>query len=136
MCLDPRPLNLAIKREHFLIPTADDICYSLNGKKYFTVLDLKDGYWQIPIDQESADLCTFGTPFGRYQFCRLPFGINSAPEVFFKRIYELFGDIPNVCSYFDDIIIAGKTQKEHDFALKMVLERAQKYNVKFNQNKI
>ena len=66
LCLDSRDINKAIRREHFLIPTIDDIAIKLGKNKFFTVLDMKDGYLQIPIDEESSDLCSFASPFGRY----------------------------------------------------------------------
>lgn len=56
LCLDPKHLNDAIKREHFLIPTVEEISSKLAGKAFFTVLDMKDGYWQVEIDDASADL--------------------------------------------------------------------------------
>ena len=85
MCLDPRDLNKAVKREHFRIPTAQEISSHLAGKKIFTTLDLKDGYWQIELDKPSSILCTFNTPFGHFCFTRMPFGLNSASEVFQKK---------------------------------------------------
>ncbi|XP_031350604.1 uncharacterized protein K02A2.6-like [Photinus pyralis] len=100
LCLDPKFLNQNIQREHFLIPTAEEIAAELNNKAVFTVLDMKDGYFQVKIDNQSSDYCTFGTPFGRYQFCRLPFGISSAPEVFQRKNFELFGDIKGVQVYW------------------------------------
>lgn len=136
LCLNPKYLNNAIKREHFTIPTADEIASKLHNKAYFSVLDMKDGYFQIRIDQQSADYCTFGTPFGRYQFLRLPFGISSAPEVFQKINYEIFGDIDGVQVYFDDLIISGTTELEHDMNIRKVLDRAVKYNIKFNKSKV
>lgn len=136
LCLDPKFLNNAISREHFLIPTVSEIASSLTNKSYFSVLDMKDGYFQVKITDESADYCSFGTPFGRYRFLRLPFGIRSAPEVFQRKNYELFGDINGVGIYFDDLIITGSTEQEHDDVLRLVLERAKKYNIKFNKAKI
>lgn len=136
LCLDPKELNQAVKREHFLIPSVDEIAGKLSNKKYFTVLDMKDGYWQIELDKESSDLMTFGTPFGRYKFTRLAFGICSAPEVFQKKNFEVFGDLLGVGLYFDDLIVTGSTEAEHDQNLKLVLERALKYNIKFNKKKI
>lgn len=136
ICLDPKPLNDCIKREHYLIPTSDDILSRLSGKNMFSVIDMKDGFWQIKIDKDSSDLCTFNTPFGRWKFLRLPFGICSAPELFQKKNVELFGDIPNVEIYFDDMIISGIDQEDHDKTLRLVLERAMQYNVKFNPDKL
>lgn len=136
LCLDPKFLNQAIKREPFLIPTADEIASKLSNKKYFTVLDMKDGYFQVMLDKQSSNLCAFATPFGRYKFCRMPFGISSAPEVFQKLNFELFGDIKGVEIYFDDLIITGSSEFEHDQNLKLVLDRAEKFNIKFNKDKI
>ncbi|GBN26985.1 Retrovirus-related Pol polyprotein from transposon 17.6, partial [Araneus ventricosus] len=136
LCLDPRDLNRVIKREHHLIPSAEDIISRLEGKKLFTVLDLKDGFWQVPLDNESSDLCTFNTPHGRYKFNVLPFGIASAPEVFQKRNEKLFGDIDGVEVYFDDIIVTGTDKVTHDAALTEVLKRAEASNIKFNANKL
>ena len=77
VCLDPRPLNEGIKRQHLQLPTKEEMLSKLTGAKYFTKLDASSGYWQIKVDDESAGLLTFATPFGRYQFLRLPFGIHS-----------------------------------------------------------
>lgn len=134
--MDPKYLNQAIQREHFLIPTAEEIASKLCDKEYFTVLDMKDGYFQVKLDNESSDYTTFGTPFGRYKFLRLPFGICSAPEVFQRKNYEIFGDLEGVGLYFDDLIITGSNELEHDRNLQLVLERALKYNVRFNSSKI
>ncbi|GFU74955.1 uncharacterized protein K02A2.6 [Trichonephila clavipes] len=102
LCLDPRDLNKIIKTEHYQIPCTDDIS-RLEDKKIFSVVDLKDGFWHVPLDEVSSEICTFNTPFGRYKFDKMPFGIVSAPEVFQKRNQKLFEDIEGVEIYFDDI---------------------------------
>ena len=135
LCLDPRGLNKVIKREHYKIPTAEEVASKLSGKSVFSFLDEKDGFWQIPLDEESSFLCTFNSPFGRYRFLRCPFGISSAPEVFQKRNDQLFGDIEGVHVVFDDLIIGGKDDAEHDGILNQVLDRARANNVKFNPDK-
>lgn len=135
ICLDPRELNKAILREHHHIPTLDDIAHKFAGMKIFSIMDMKHGYWHVPLDKESQLLTTFNTPFGRYAFNRLPFGVNSAAEVFEKRVEEIFGDL-NVSIYFDDLIVAGRNQQEHDDNLRKLLIRARENNVKFNPDKI
>ena len=80
ICIDPKFLNNAIKRPHYMMPTIDQILPKLNNAKIFTILDAKNGFWQVELDKESANLTTFTTPFGRYRWLRLPFGIASAPE--------------------------------------------------------
>ncbi|XP_045447548.1 uncharacterized protein K02A2.6-like [Melitaea cinxia] len=135
LCLDPKELNEYIVRERYFIPSPEEIYNNLAGKKVFTVLDMKDGFFQIMLSDKDK-LCTFGTPYGRYRFKRLPFGISSAPEVMQRTNTNIFGDIKGVEIYYDDIIIAGKNNSEHDDILNKVIERARKYNVKFNKNKI
>lgn len=136
VCLDPRDLNKAIKREHYAIPTFDDVVAHFQGKKVFTVIDLKEGFWQIGLDEDSSRLLTFNTPFGRYSFTRLAFGISSAPEIFQKRMNCVFGDIDGVHVVFDDLIIAAENDDEHDKILRKLLERARQNGVRFNKNKL
>ena len=81
ICLDPRDLNKAIMRSHYPLPTIEQVATRLNKAKIFTVLDAKTGFWQVELDQKSSYLTTFNTPFGRYHWMRMPFGISSAPEV-------------------------------------------------------
>lgn len=136
LCIDPRELNKAIMREHFSVPTFDDVLPQLSGKKIFSIIDMKDGFWHVELDDESSKLVTFNTPFGRYSFTRLPFGISSAPEVFQKRAQQAFGDIQGVAIVFDDIIIAASSMEEHDNILRQLLERARQVNVRFNRSKL
>ena len=136
LCLDSTDLNRAIKREHYAIPTSEDVIVKLHGTKIFTVIDMKDAFWQIKLDNYSSRLCTFNTPFGRFSFCRLPFGIKSASEVLQKRNIELFGDIPGVRIIFDDLLIAAHDEAEHDVIFRTVLERARRYNARFNSDKL
>jgi len=137
ICLDPRDLNKVIKRpKDVLIPTVDELTEKLCNKHYFTVLDLKDGFWHVKLDDKSSKLCTFSTPFGCYKFNRLPFGLNMAPEYFQKINSENFGDIEGVTIYFDDVLIAADTEEAHDLIVKKVISRARKLGVKFNKNKV
>ncbi|KAL5488848.1 hypothetical protein EMCRGX_G017861 [Ephydatia muelleri] len=135
ICLDPRPLNKAIMREHFQLPTLDDIATRLHGAKVFSKLDANHGYWQIPLDRASQLLTTFNTPFGRYCYTRLPFGISSAQEVFQKRMYQLFGDLPGVETDIDDMLIHGRTEEEHQQRLTAVLKRCQEVHLTLNKEK-
>jgi len=136
MCLDPIALNKCIIREMVQIPTIDEIRSKLTNKKYFTLCDLKDGFYQCELDSDSKKYCAFSTPFGSYQFKRLPFGLANAPEIFQQLTSKYFGGIENVCVYFDDILVSGETQKEHEEALSKVVEQARKLNIKFNLKKL
>ena len=86
LCLDPRDLNKNIRREHYYSRTIDEILPQLHGKQYFSVIDTKKGYWHVELDEESSLLCTFNTPFGRYKFNRLPFGVRVSQDVFQKKL--------------------------------------------------
>ena len=86
ICMDPKHLNKNLKREHYQLPTFEEISMRLSNAKVFSKLQANKGYWQIPLVYESSLLTTINTPFGRYRFKCLPFGIHSAEEVFHKRI--------------------------------------------------
>nr|XP_054930745.1 uncharacterized protein LOC129386661 [Dermacentor andersoni] len=77
VCIDPRRINQCIKREHYTMPRREDIEAELAGATVFTRLDANSGFHQIPLDNETSRIGTFATPFGRYRFLRLPFGIAS-----------------------------------------------------------
>lgn len=135
VCLDPRDLNVAVQRAHYQLPSLADLAARLHGATYFSVLDANSGFWVVQLDDESADLCTFATPFGRYQFLRLPFGINCASEVFHSKMRQLLEDLDGVDNFIDDIIVWGKTRREHDERLGRLLDRARQINLKFNKDK-
>lgn len=136
LCLDPRALNQFIQREHYLIPTIEDLTSGLSGKNIFTVLDLKSGFWHMELDEASSELTTFITPFGRFKFNRVPFGLNCAPEMFQRKMVQFFGDLDGVTVYFDDLLIAANDEKEHDVILQRVMSRAKENNVTFNREKV
>ena len=104
LCLDPTDLNRYIKREHYHIPTRAEATSNMAGAQWFSKLDATSGFWHITLDQESAKLTTFNTPFGRYHFNRLPFGISSAPEVFHRTVAQLFEGIEGMRTIHDDVV--------------------------------
>ena len=84
ICVDLKPLNESVLRETHPIPKVDNTLAQLAGAAIFSKLDANSGFWQIPLAEESRKLMTFITPFERYCFNKLPFGISSAPELFQK----------------------------------------------------
>jgi len=135
ICIDPFELNKYIIRENYTIPTVEELAPILSNKKYFTILDVKDGFYHIKLDDDSSKLCSFNTIFGAYRFLRAPFGLANIPELFQKLMYKYFGDIKGIAMYFDDICIATETKEENDLLIREVLNRARKYNIKFNFKK-
>ena len=122
ICVDLKPLNESVLREVHPIPTVDDILGELSGATIFSKLDANSGFWQIPLAAKSRLLTTFITPFGRYCFNKLPFGISSAPELFQKRMSILLEGLDGVVCLMDDVLVVGKNQHEHDERLIKVLE--------------
>lgn len=136
ICVDLTPLNEAVCREKFILPSVDQTLGMLAGAQLFTKLDANMGFWQIPLAKESALYTTFITPFGRYYFNRLPFGISSAPEHFQNRmVTEVTEGLEGVACHMDDVLIWGSSQVEHDARVHVVLERAQKAGITLNMDK-
>ncbi len=106
-CLDPQDLNKAIQREHYPLPTIEEVATRLHGAKLFTTLDVRQRFWHVALDEESSLLITFNTPFGRYRWKRMPFGINSAPKVFQRRMHKLVEDLEGVEVVADDFVVVG-----------------------------
>lgn len=92
VCLDPKPLNKALKRCHYPMPTIDDVLPQLAKAKVFSTLDATSGFWHLQLDKESRPLTTFETPFGRFRWVRLPFGISPSPEIFMAKMHETLRD--------------------------------------------
>lgn len=89
ICVDLTKLNYLVKRERHMLPSVKHTLGQLEGAKVFSKLNTNSGFWQIPLAKESAHLTTFITPFGRYCFNHLCFGISSAPEHFQQRISQI-----------------------------------------------
>jgi len=136
ICLDPKALNESLIKDYYPVATLEEMASKLIGKKYFRVLDLKNGYYHIKSDDKSSKYCTFSTPFGNYRFLRLAFGLSVAPELFMKQNENYFGDIEVVIIYFDDILKTEETLKQHEEIKNKVIDRARKYNIRFNEKKM
>ena len=135
VCLDPRSLNVAIKREFYQLPTIEDITTRMYGAKWFSKVDANQGYWKLKLDEEIQLLTTFNSPFGRYCFIRMPFGIRSAQEVYQKRISQIFENLEGVETDIDDIIIWGQTEEEHNRRLEAVLPKCEEVGLTLNPEK-
>jgi len=142
ICIDPKDLNKAIKRPKYQMPILDEILPNLANAKIFSVLDAKDGFHQVKLDESSSYLTTFWTPFGRYRYLRMPFEISSAPEEYQRRMHDIVQGLPGVEVIADDILVygCGNTKEEyiqdHDNNLTKLLERARAVNLKLNKKKL
>ena len=135
ICVDLSRLNESVRRELHPLPSVDQVLGQLKGAKVFSKLDANSGFWQAELDEESQLLTTFMTPFGRFCFKRLPFGISSAPEYFQKQMQKILSGLEGVVCEMDDILVFGEDQKQHDRRLLAVLRRLEKAGVTLNADK-
>ena len=141
ICLDPKDLNGAIKREHFPMPTIEEVATRLNGAKIFSVFDASNGFWQVELDQASSRFTTFNTPFDRYCWKRMPFGISSAPEVWQRKMQEHVEGLHGVEVIADDFVVVGfvstpeEWNADHDGNVRAFLERCREKNLKLKKEK-
>ncbi|XP_054276522.1 uncharacterized protein K02A2.6-like [Macrosteles quadrilineatus] len=135
ICVDLSKLNNSVKRRFYPIPKIELSLAEIAGAKYFSKIDANSGFWQLNLAEESQDYTTFITPFGRYKFRKLPFGITSAPEEFQRRMSKALEGAKNCLVHIDDCLIWGRTKEEHDECLRAVLERVQANGITLNKQK-
>ena len=135
ICVDYRPLNAITLQEQWPLPRIFDILEKLARSKWFTIIDLKSGYWQIKMAKDSIHKVAFSTPDGHYEFLRLPFGLKNAPAQFCRIMKEILGDLDFVEVYIDDIIVHSKTFDWHVEHCLKVLERLKNANMRINPEK-
>ena len=136
VCVDPRELNKALLCEHYTLPILDETLHEKRDSRVFSLADLSSGYWHISLDKESSLLTTFQTPFGRYRWCRLPFGTSVSAEIFQKKLLDSIEGLPGVTFIADDVLIHGKTVEDHDRCLELFLKRCQETEIKLNKSKL
>ena len=137
-CIDLRRLNTRTIKDAYSLPCIDETLDCLGGAIIFTSLDLKSGYWQVEMDEESKALTTFTVgPLGFYECERMPFGLTDAPATFQHLMESCLGELHlNWCIiYLDDIIVFSKTPEEHLKRLQGVFEKLAKAGLKLKPSK-
>ena len=109
----------------YLLPVIDDILDHLGNAKFLSAFNLSSGFHQIPMDENSKKCTSFSTPEGHFHFNRMPFGLKNAPASFQRMMDSaLRGSIGKICFiYLDDIVVLGRTLKEHNENLITLFER-------------
>ena len=105
------------------MPKVEDVFSKLNGVKYFTTLDLRAGYHHIPLGKSSIPKTTFNSPFGKYKYIKVPFGLAHAPAYFQELMTGILKDFDVAITYLDNIIILSRTAEEHLSHIKKVFKK-------------
>ena len=135
ICVDLTMLNKSVQRERHILPSVEQTLAQIGGAKVFTKLDANSGFWQVKLSHDSALLTTFITPFGRFCFKQLPFGITSAPEYFQQRMHGILSGLKGFVCLIDNVLVHGVTQEEHDENLLAVLNQIQQAGLTLNKEK-
>ena len=135
LCLDPHDLNEAICHDHPKMPTVEEVAHEFAHSCYFTKLDTHHGYWSIVPDQESSLLMTFNSPFGRYHFLHLPFGLVCSQDIFQKKMDQILKECQGCIGIVHDITVHGHMEAEHDASLWNLMWVACTYGLLFSSQK-
>jgi hypothetical protein len=136
-CVDYRKLNDVTRKDCFPLPRIDNTLDTLAGAKWFSTLDLKSGYWQVDLHPDDKEKTALSTAQGLWQFTVMPFGLCNAPATF-ERLMEtvLRGLTGESCLvYLDDVIVIGRTFREHLLNLRNVFQRFRETHLKLNSEK-
>lgn len=109
LCIDYRSLNKIIEKDNYPLPLIEDQIDKLGKAKYFISIDMKNGFHQIPVSEDSIKYTAFSTPDGHYEFLKMPFGICNGPSVFQRAITKAVKHLDFLLVYIDDILIPFST---------------------------
>ena len=129
-------MNKAIERNQWYARTLDNILPELAQSKYFTVKDATSSFWHILVDFRSSLLTTFNTPWGKYRWLRMSFGLKVSGDVFQERLDRVLGLVPGLHGIADDIVIHGATENTHDGTVLVLWETARLNNLSLNSKKM
>ena len=124
ICIDPRSLNLALKRGHYHLSVLEDILPDLARAKVFSIVDLSHGYWHCILQEDSSLLTTIPTPFWRYGWTRLLFGLSVSWETFQNRLLQVMQDTPD------------EATRDHEKNLTSLLKHCKEKSMRLNKEKV
>ena len=137
-CVDFRQLNAATVKDAHPLPRIDDLLDALHGTKWFSTLDLKSGYWQVPIVEQDKEKTAFRTSSRQlFEFNQVPFGLCNAPATFSRLMDRVLAGLhwETCLFYLDDIIVFSSTWEEHLARLREVFERLRHAKLKLGAAK-
>ena len=135
LVIDYRALNKVTRKFTWPMPKVEDIFSKLNGATYFSILDLHAGYHHIHLDKPSIPKTAFNSPFGKFEYIKVPFGLAQAPAYFQELMKGILKDFPFAIAYLDNIIIFSKTSQEHLSHIRMIFEKLRTANLSMKKSK-
>lgn len=137
LCVDYRRLNMQTVKDAYALPNLEESFSALSGSQWFSVMDLKSGYYQIEMTENDKAKTAFVCPLGFWEWNRMPQGITNAPSTFQRLMEKCMGDINlrEVLVFLDDIIVFSKTLEEHETRLTNVLSRLRENGLKLSPEK-
>ncbi len=137
LCVDYRLLNAKTRKDAFPLPRIEESLDALTGACMFSTLDLASGYNQVPVAEKDQAKTAFCTPFGLFEFQRMPFGLCNAPGTFQRLMEYIFGDerFHSLLLYLDDVVVFSSSFQNHLDRLELVLQRLQQNGLKLKLRK-
>ena len=137
LCVDYRRLNKKTVRDAFPLPRVEESFDCLNGSKYFSTIDLSAGYNQVAVEESDKHKTAFTSPFGLYEYNRLPFGLCNGPATFQRLMQHCFRDevFQLLLVFLDDIIVYSSTIDQQIQRLEIVVRRLRQHGLKLKQRK-
>ena len=137
LCVDYRRLNAKTKPDAYPLPRIDDSLDALGGAKLFSTLDLASGYHQVAMKDKDREKTAFITPFGLYEYLRMPMGLSTAPATFQRLMQTTMNDLvfQIMLVYLDDLLVYSKNFTEHLERLQIVFNRLREVGLKLNPKK-
>ena len=135
LVIDYRALNKVTRKFTWPMPKVEDIFSKLNRATYFTTLDHRAGYHHIPVDKPSIPKTAFNSPFRKFEYVKVLFGLAQTPAYFQELMTSILKDFPFIIAYLDDIIIFSKTPQEHLSHIQMVFEKLKSANLSMKESK-
>jgi len=136
MVINCKNLNDNIVFDGYYIPNKIVLFNRIQGASWFSKMNCKSGYWQIKMDEESIPLTAFSAPQGHYKWIVLPFGLKNAPQIFQRRIDNIFKDLTHCCLvYIDGNLVFSETIEQHKDDVLAVTQRCIDHEIILDKNK-
>ncbi len=126
---------MVTKPDTYPLPNIQDLSTRLHGCVVFSKLDLRKGYYQIPVREDDIHKTAVTTPFGPWEFCRMPFGLRNAGQSFQRFMDQVMSSLNFAFVYLDDILVGSRSPEEHLLHLRQVLQRLRQYGLVLNLEK-